>query len=183
MGRVSHNRRDGPNVCIGGEDYIARPWQELLPSTCMASSIALCVQKANERARLWTPWMCGARGNRKPGPLEIERDVDFFLFFCCGATVAHTEPEVIQIVCLTRKRASPPGRLLSDRPGVCRGKTAGSCSRCSRLFQNSSRLSYSTQHCLVSGGPGVLLGIFQLQTFCLPMFFRLCRESYSVLVF
>lgn len=118
MGRVSHNRRDGPNVCIGGEDYIARPWQELLPSTCMASSIALCVQKANERARLWTPWMCGARGNRKPGPLEIERDVDFFLFFCCGATVAHTEPEVIQIVCLTRKRASPPGDCSQTDP-VC----------------------------------------------------------------
>lgn len=25
MGSVSHDHRDGPNVCIGGEDYIAQP--------------------------------------------------------------------------------------------------------------------------------------------------------------
>lgn len=43
----------------------------------MAPSIALCLQKGNERLEILIEMNVWGEGNRKTGPLEIERDVDF----------------------------------------------------------------------------------------------------------
>lgn len=43
----------------------------------MAPSIALCLQEANERAEILNDMNVWGEGNRKTGPLEIEKDIDF----------------------------------------------------------------------------------------------------------
>lgn len=50
MGSESHNRRDGPNVCIGGEDIsLDNNYQLLLVSVCVYGPIFLCIVKKTER--------------------------------------------------------------------------------------------------------------------------------------
>lgn len=78
MGCVSHNHRDGPKVCIGGEVYTLKLNRHYYLVHVWPLPLLSVHRKPENEPRFWMKWMFGVwgEGNRKTGPLEIERDID-----------------------------------------------------------------------------------------------------------